>query len=264
MPYSLHATFLELRAFVARLAPHAIRGIVKGSAAAAAGCAASGNQHGGGGQAVALAGGSQCAAACRAAQLGSLAGGRVPFSCLEPAVHFADLLGGGGGGLGHDGAITAHHAQAGAPAAAVAVPARLSSWQGLLQRSASACSLQRRRAGVTCGVGGGRSRPLPPAAAELWDTGGCRSDGGSTPGQADPDSGQQATEPVQQPAAKDALASCSAATEGQQMAEAPAQAAAGKRRAAGVVKLVCKRRLPARLRVMQSLQTEVQVLAALQ
>ena len=51
VPYSLHCSFAELRAFVARLRPRAIRGIVKGS-----------NRGGGGGGGQAI-----CVADCMAA-----------------------------------------------------------------------------------------------------------------------------------------------------------------------------------------------------
>ncbi len=115
MPYSLHASFAELRAFVARLRPRAIRGIVKGSAAAAA------------------PGGSRAKAA---------PGGRVGASCLDPAVHFADLLSGGsgggnsgeggssGGGIGCSAAAAVSAVTtAGLTAAAAAGGARFSNWQ---------------------------------------------------------------------------------------------------------------------------------------
>lgn len=108
MPYSLHASFAELRAFVARLRPRAIRGIVKGSAAAAAP--------------------TRC--------------GRVGASCLDPAVHFADLLSGGsgggnsgeggssGGGIGCSAAAAVSAVTtAGLTAAAAAGGARFSNWQ---------------------------------------------------------------------------------------------------------------------------------------
>ena len=64
VPYSLHCSFKELRAFVARLRPRAIRGIVKGS---------NRDGGGGGGQAVCVADCVAAAAKDRCRQVATVA-----------------------------------------------------------------------------------------------------------------------------------------------------------------------------------------------
>lgn len=157
VPYSLHASFAELRAFVARLRPRAIRGIVKGSAAAAA------------------PGGSRAKAA---------PGGRVGASCLDPAVHFADLLSGGsGGGNGCEGgssgggidcsaaAAVSAVTTAGPTAAAAAGDARVSSWQVRGACQSRPCTEGRFQDG---NAGEGSTHELTNVHGVLWTRKPCR------------------------------------------------------------------------------------------
>ena len=72
VPYSLHCSFKELCAFVARLRPRAIRGIVKGS-----------NRGGGGGQAICVA---DCTAAAAKHRCGRVANVAVTMASKRSLV----------------------------------------------------------------------------------------------------------------------------------------------------------------------------------